>query len=142
VENWILDLVSLPVQISLVLFRNQWLTFTYVGALLLLVAPRTAWMAGLRPIALAGRMALTNYLIQIAVIDVLFSGYGVGLPEINPILGLIGSCVLFSALVVFSVFWLGRFRFGPAEWLWRSLTYGTVQRLKIGPAAPATAAQP
>jgi uncharacterized protein len=141
VENWVLDRVSLPIQMTLILFRNQWLTFTYVGAFLIFVAPRLAWMARLRPIALAGRMALTNYLLQIAVIDVLFSGYGVGLPEINPIFGLVGSVVLFSALVVVSGFWLRRFRFGPAEWIWRSLTYGTVQPLRASPAAPVTVPQ-
>jgi uncharacterized protein len=124
------------------LLRNQWLTFTYVGAFLLLVAPRAAWMALLRPVGLAGRMALTNYLVQIAVIDMLFSGYGLGVPDILSTVGLAAAVLLFAAIVAFSMFWLGRFRFGPAEWVWRSLTYGTLQPLRIAPSSPATAVQP
>jgi uncharacterized protein len=141
-ENWLLDLVPMQVQMAGVLLRNQWLTFTYVGAFLLVVAPRAGWMALLRPIGLAGRMALTNYLVQVAAIDMLFSGYGVGVPDILSTVGLLAAVLLFAAIVAFSTFWLGRFRFGPAEWVWRSLTYGTVQPLRIAPPAPVTAVQP
>ena len=129
VDVWLMDVWPQIGPLGLV-FRNQWLTFTYVGAFLLVVAPRAAWMSRLRPLALAGRMALTNYLLQIAVIDMLFSGYGAGLPDIRPVVGLLASALLFSALVVFSWFWLRRFRFGPAEWVWRSLTYGEMQPLR------------
>jgi len=87
-------------------------------------------------------MALTNYLVQIAAIDLLFSGYGLGLPDILSTVGIVAAALLFAALVAFSTFWLGRFRFGPAEWIWRSLTYGTIQPLRIAPPSPVTAAQP
>jgi uncharacterized protein len=141
VDIWLLDLAPTPIQMAGMLLRNQWLTFTYVGAFLLFVTPRATWMALLRPIGLAGRMALTNYLIQIATIDMLFSGYGLGVPEILSTVGLVAAFLLFAALVVFSTFWLGRFRFGPAEWTWRSLTYGTIQPLRLAPPSPVTAAQ-
>lgn len=140
-DVWLLDLAPMPVQMAGMLLRNQWLAFTYVGAFLLFVTPRATWMALLRPIGLAGRMALTNYLIQIAAIDVLFSGYGLGMPEILSTVGLAAAVLLFAALVLFSTVWLGRFRFGPAEWIWRSLTYGTFQPLRLAPPA-ITAAQP
>jgi uncharacterized protein len=39
----------------------------------------------------------------------------------------------FAAEMVFSTIWLRHFRFGPAEWLWRSLTYGEVQPLRQSP---------
>ena len=141
-DNWLLDVAPTPIQMAGMLLRNQWLTFTYVGAFLLVVAPRAAWMALLRPIGLAGRMALTNYLVQIAVIDILFSGYGLGVPDILSTVGLAAAALLFAALVAFSTVWLRRCRFGPAEWVWRSLTYGTVQPLRIAPPAPVTALQP
>jgi uncharacterized protein len=141
-DNWLYDLAPRPIQMALMPLHNQWLTFTYVGAFLLVVAPRAGWMAWLRPIGLAGRMALTNYLVQIAAIDLLFSGYGLGLPDILSTVGLAAAALLFAALVAFSSFWLGRFRFGPAEWVWRSLTYGTVQPLRIAPPSPVTAVQP
>jgi uncharacterized protein len=122
-DNW------LPIP-TLGLLRNQWLTFTYVGAFLLVVAGRAAWMARLRPIALAGRMALTNYLFQIAVLDLLFSGYGLGWGTIRPVLGLAASGLLFGVEVALSMMWFTRYRIGPAEWIWRSLTYGSAQALR------------
>jgi uncharacterized protein len=106
------------------LIRGQWLTFTYVGGALLLLARRPVWQQRLFAVGQAGRMALTNYLAQIAVVDLLFSGYAVGLPPIHAALGLVLAMTLFAALAAFSVWWLRRFRYGPAEWLWRALTYG------------------
>jgi len=106
------------------LIRGQWLTFTYVGAALLLLAWRPVWQQRLSAVGQAGRMALTNYLAQIAVVDVLFSGYGVGLPPIHAGWGLVMAMTLFAGLAAFSVWWLRTFRYGPAEWLWRRLTYG------------------
>jgi len=40
--------------------------------------------------------------------------------------------VIFGLQLLISVWWLQRFRFGPAEWLWRSLTYGKLQPIRIG----------
>jgi uncharacterized protein len=74
--------------------------------------------------AAVGRMALSNYLAHSLVMTSLFYGYGLGLyaevprfPQQGFVLALIGLQLLVSA------WWLERFRFGPAEWLWRSLTY-------------------
>ncbi len=69
-------------------------------------------------------MALTNYLLQIATLDLLFSGYAIGLGKIRPIYALAAALACFTAEVLLSTLWLGRFRMGPAEWLWRALTYG------------------
>ena len=105
------------------LLREQWLALTYIGGLVLLLAYQPAWERRLRTIGLAGRMALTNYLIQIAALDVLSSGYGLDLrvrPALVPVIG----GLLFGAEVVFSRLWLTSHRMGPAEWLWRWITYG------------------
>lgn len=86
------------------------------------------WLGGLAPL---GRMALTHYLAQTVIAIALF--YGVGL-ALGPRFGLIGTlvaCVLiFGAQIVASRWWLARFRFGPAEWAWRSLTYGQRQPMR------------
>ena len=83
----------------------------------------------LRSIGNAGRMALTNYLLQIAALDLLFSGYALGLGQIRPVVGLRRpGC--FAVECAFSSAWLARFRLGPAEWLWRSLTYGRMQPMR------------
>jgi uncharacterized protein len=75
-------------------------------------------------------MALTNYLIQIATLDVLFSGYAVGLGPVRPLVGLAAALTCFAVEVGVSTVWLMHFRFGPAEWLWRTLTYGRIQPIR------------
>jgi len=47
------------------------------------------------------------------------------------------TLVLFGAQMAASVWWLERYRFGPAEWVWRSLSYGAKQQMRL--AAPAQA---
>ena len=37
---------------------------------------------------------------------------------------------LFTVQVLYSQWWLQRFRFGPAEWLWRSITYWKLQPMR------------
>jgi len=76
-------------------------------------------------LAPAGRMALTNYLMQSLVASTLFYGYGFGLWGQVGRAGQVGLVfVVFALQVVASRWWLSRHRFGPMEWLWRWLTYG------------------
>lgn len=125
--NWLLEIWSLgPL---FLVFRDQWLTFTYVSAALWLLARRPRLADRLSPVANAGRMALTNYLLQIAALDLLFSGYAMGLGRIRPVAGFAVALACFAAEVLLSTLWLARFRYGPAEWLWRWLTYGDRPRL-------------
>jgi uncharacterized protein len=84
----------------------------------------------LRPVANAGRLALTNYLLQIAALDLIFSGYALGLGSVRPRIGLAAAFACFAAQAAYSTVWLEHFRFGPAEWLWRSLTYGRWQPMR------------
>jgi uncharacterized protein len=79
----------------------------------------------LLPFAAVGRMALTDYLMQSVVCTLFFYHYTTGLfGRIGPAVGLILTVVLYAAQVVFSNWWLRRYRFGPMEWLWRGMTYG------------------
>ena len=79
----------------------------------------------LLPFAAVGRMALTNYLMQSVLCTLFFYHYTTGLfGRIGPALGLVPTVILYGAQVVFSNWWLERFRFGPMEWLWRGMTYG------------------
>ncbi len=83
-------------------------------------------------LAAVGRMAFTNYLLQSIILTTVFYGYGLGLygqvPRAAQMLFVLGVCGLQISL---SAWWLTRYRFGPAEWLWRSLTYGRRQPFKI-----------
>lgn len=101
---------------------DQWLAFTYVGATVLLLAYRPAWQRRLNAFAIAGRMALTNYVLQAMILSVLASGYGLAL-KIRPLYDIPAAILLFSACVALSRAWLARFKHGPLERLWRSVTY-------------------
>jgi uncharacterized protein len=126
--DWLLPYFGIQGLFGLV--RDQWLTFTYVSLALWILASQSALVPRLRVIGHAGRMALTNYLIQIAVIDLLFSGYALGLGAIRPVVALPLALTLFAVQTAFSTLWLKHFRFGPAEWLWRSLTSGAPQPMR------------
>jgi uncharacterized protein len=117
-----------PIRFGFGLVQDQWLSFTYAGAVLLFLAQRPAWVARLKPVGQAGRMALTNYMLQAAVIDFLSSGYGLGL-ELRPLAYLGGAALLSAIVCALNSLWLARFRFGPLEWLWRTLTYARPQPL-------------
>jgi uncharacterized protein len=120
--DWLLERWNLG---PLILFlHDQWLTFTYVSTSLLILARWPGLTGRLRIVASAGRMALTNYLLQIAVLDLLFSGYAIGLGQVRPVTGFMLASACFAVEAITSTWWLARFQFGPAEWLWRGLTYG------------------
>lgn len=71
-----------------------------------------------------GRMALTNYLLHSVILTTVFYGYGFGLYGSISRFGQMGFVVAVIAFqLLLSPWWLARYRFGPAEWLWRSLTY-------------------
>jgi uncharacterized protein len=83
------------------------------------------WRRILLPFAAVGRMALTNYLMQSVLCTLFFYHYTTGLyGRIGPAVGLIPTVILYGTQVVFSNWWLERYRFGPMEWLWRGMTYG------------------
>lgn len=110
------------------LVQDQWLCFTYIGAVVLLLAYRPVWTTRLAAFGRAGRMALTNYMFQVVVLDVLSSGYGFEL-KLRPYFYVPAAVLLFTIEAVFSTAWLKRFRFGPLEWVWRTLTYARRQPL-------------
>jgi uncharacterized protein len=106
------------------------LSFAYGAGLLLWHSSARAGLLT-RMFAAAGQMALSNYLMQSIVLSVIFYGFGFGL------FGRLGSATaaligiaLFVAQLATSYLWLQRYQFGPAEWLWRSLTYGRRQPTK------------
>lgn len=104
------------------LVRGMWLAFTYIGAVLLLVARNPVWLKRLAVFGWPGRTALTSYMSQIIILDLTFSNYALGL-SITPLVGAGAALVLFLLNVAFSRWWLQRHSYGPLEWLWRSATY-------------------
>ena len=85
----------------------------------------------LQVLAPLGRMALTNYLMQSLIGCLIFQSYGLGLfGHIGPIFfTLIGISILILQIIL-SNWWLSKYQYGPAEWLWRSLTYRKIQPIR------------
>jgi len=114
---------------------NYWgslfVAFGYICMIMLLVrAARPGLLT--RALAATGRMALTNYIMQTIICTTIFYGHGLGLyarmERKEQIL--VVFCVWVLQLIV-SPIWLKHFRFGPLEWLWRSLTYRCRQPMRI-----------
>jgi uncharacterized protein len=107
------------------------LAFGYLIVLVLLFHRSATWCRRLGYLAPVGRMALTNYLTHSVLYFVLFTGVGFGLyGVVGPALCVGLAFVIFAAQMAFSRWWLGRYRFGPAEWMWRSLTYRQMQPMR------------
>jgi uncharacterized protein len=109
---------------------NIALAAIYVG-LIVTAFQREKWHRRLMNFYEVGRMGLTSYLMQALIGTWLLFSYGLAL------LGNFGasvwvaiSLIVFILQIIFSKWWLGRFQYGPAEWLWRSLTYFKVWPLK------------
>ena len=109
------------------------LTLAYASGLgLAFLAAR--WRPAIRLLAPVGQMALTCYLLQTVFGIWMFYGFAYG----PALMGKAGAASLaalclggFLVQIVCARMWLSRFRFGPAEWLWRSLTYWEVQPFRI-----------
>jgi uncharacterized protein len=83
------------------------------------------WQRRLQPLVQVGRMSLTNYLMQSVICTLIFNGYGLGYyGRLGAAAGLMLAICIFVTQVGLSVAWLSRYRFGPVEWLWRTLVYG------------------
>lgn len=114
-----------------------WRQFNYVGSLLVaggyvglvtLYARRRPDGPVTRAFAAVGRTAFTNYLLQSVVATTVFYGHGLGLFGAVSRAEALGMVVAFWAIeILVSVAWLRRYRFGPVEWVWRTLTYGERQ---------------
>jgi uncharacterized protein len=102
------------------------------AAALILAAQTPRGKAVLAPLAVLGRLSLSVYLTQTLMFTTLFYGYGFGqVFRLGPA-AVTGWAVAFFALqAVACQWWSRRFRFGPAEWLWRSLTYLEWQPLRL-----------
>tara|TARA_R110002072_G_scaffold170552_2_gene324190 strand:- start:124018 stop:125151 length:1134 start_codon:yes stop_codon:yes gene_type:complete len=129
-------------------FNNEWelssmflgSQFNYWGSVLISLG----WMSALllilkhniltgltNRLAAVGRMAFTNYIMHTLLCGLIFYGHGLGLignvERAGQLLIVLGIWMLQLWL---SPIWLSHFRFGPLEWLWRSLTYWRPQPMR------------
>lgn len=134
---WVREVVAwetIPV-LTLAFQFNYWgapiLAVGYIGGIMLLCR----WFRDGRVVnalAAVGRTAFTNYLLQTVVATTIFYGHGLGLFGQVSRIELLGVVVLIWAIQIpASVWWLERFRFGPVEWVWRTLTYRQRQPMRF-----------
>ena len=129
---------GIVVSMSYVICRLSLMAF-YVTTLVRL-AQRREWQRRLTPIAIVGRMPLTNYLVQTAVATTIFYGWGLGFwNQGGPLTWfLLALGIYFIVQVPFSLWWLGRFDYGPMEYLWRVMTYGRAMSGHLRRSSPYT----
>lgn len=110
---------------------NYWasilVSFGWIGVVMLVCqSPRLRGLS--KPIAAVGRMAFTNYILDTLICTSIFYGFGLGLFGHVSRTGQIEIVLMiWLTQLVVSPIWLRYFRFGPLEWLWRSLTYRKLQ---------------
>lgn len=114
----------------LAIFGRPMLSMSYACAVALLFL-NESWRRRILPFAAIGRTALSNYLFQTVVGTTIFYGYGGGLfARVHLAWLFVLGVVIYALQVPLSRWWLSRYRFGPAEWIWRSMTYGKAQLRK------------
>ncbi len=98
------------------------------AALAMLIILRFAGHPLMARITAAGRVAFTNYIGTSILMTTLFYGYGGGLyGHLSRWQIYLVVPVVWAIMLLWSAPWLARYRYGPLEWLWRSLARGTRQ---------------
>jgi len=120
---------------------SGYLFFFYAAGIAILCHKSATWRKYWSSIAPIGRMALSNYLTHTLVCTFIFYSWGLGyFGKMGSAWGLVLSLVIYALQIPFCLWWLKTFQFGPAEWLWRSLTYGKLQPMRVRPALPSSGA--
>ncbi len=99
------------------------LAAAYIGLVMRLVQMQL-WPRLQQRLSAVGRMAFTNYILQSVICTFIFYGFGLGLfGAVERSAQILIVFAIWSLQLILSPLWLARYRFGPLEWLWRSLTY-------------------
>ena len=112
---------------------NYWgsilMALGYIGAIMMVCKASTRGVIAKR-LADVGRMALSTYLLQSIICSYIFYGHGLGLfADLDRSAQAVFVLGIWVFNVAFAGIWLAYFKYGPFEWLWRSLTYGKLQPL-------------
>jgi len=115
---------------GLLMFGNLPACLGYVSVLVLMLHSDSVF-SNVQVLAPVGRMALTNYLLQSAFMAFYFLGHGLGHWGMPRAWQVVFVLVVYTFQVGFSRWWLGRFTYGPMEWLWRAITYWQVPPFRL-----------
>ncbi|HQV36904.1 MAG TPA: DUF418 domain-containing protein, partial [Flavobacterium sp.] len=99
------------------------MALTYVGLMMLGFQTKLGNRL-LQVVAPVGKMAFTNYLMHSLIGNFVFLGAGLDMMgQVGPVFFTLFGITVFVFQIIFSTLWLNHFQYGPAEWVWRSLTY-------------------
>lgn len=95
------------------------------------LAQRFATSAFIARVAAVGRAAFTNYLGTSLLMTALFYGWGLGQFGYWSRIEVYGPVVaIWIIMLLWSKPWLDSYRYGPLEWLWRSLSRMQLQAMR------------
>ncbi len=110
---------------------GRFIALGYV-ALLLLLIKSSILQSATRTLACVGRMAFSNYILSSLICTTIFEGYGFALfGKLQRYQLYVVVLGVWLVILIISPIWLRHFRFGPLEWVWRSLTYWKKQPFRI-----------
>ena len=110
-------------------FQRILLVMAHVSVLILFYKSQHA-QSLFRRLEAVGQMAFTNYIMQSVICTLFFFGYGLNyFAELQFYQLYFVVAAIWILQLIASPLWLQRFRFGPLEWVWRSLTYWKLQPL-------------
>lgn len=127
--DWQHDAARSMLAVALMFAASPLLSLGYLAWIVAaLQTPLRRWLSFLAP---AGRMALTNYLLQSLIGTWVFYGHGLGLwGQVARRWQVLGVMVVFGLQLLGSRWWLQRFQYGPVEWFWRACTYGRLPPMR------------
>ena len=110
---------------------NYWgsiaMALGYVGIVMLVAKISTTGFIA-EKLANVGRLSLTNYLLQSIICTFVFYGHGLGMfGDLERSVQAFAVLIVWIFQIIFSSIWLNYFKYGPFEWIWRSLSYGKLQ---------------
>ena len=129
-NNWTMEYSKFGLGAQPNYWGSLFVSAAYIGLLMLFARSRALpWLQ--QALAAVGRTALTNYLLQTILATAIFYGHGLGLFGSVERVGQIGIvAAIWAFQLVVSPLWLRYYRFGPFEWLWRSLSYWRFQPMR------------
>jgi uncharacterized membrane protein YeiB len=124
-----LDVDPYQIAMGLTMIGNLPACLGYVSVVVLMLHSGGVF-SRIRVLAPLGRMALTNYLTHSILGTLFFYGFGLGNWGMGRALQVVFVFVIIAIQVMVCHWWLGRFRYGPMEWLWRAITYWQVPAMR------------
>ncbi|WP_259366524.1 MULTISPECIES: DUF418 domain-containing protein [unclassified Colwellia] len=117
---------------QILFYMGQYLLSAGYLGLVICALNKQKWQKFFLAFSPMGQMALTNYLMHSVILTSIFYGYAGGqYGEISRAPQMLIVLAIIVAQIFLSKWWLNRYRFGPMEWLWRSLTYKRMQTMKL-----------